>query len=388
MAKPKPRFITPHADATQIAMPLGGLGAGCICLNGQGGLQDFSIRNRPDTTALPDSHDFTLAAFALLRTVGTRPVTRLVEGPLPPGKTYDQSLQAQGYRKGGHEGLPRFRNSLFLGGYPFGRIELSDPQVPLKVSITGWNPFIPRDDIASGLPCAILEYDLRNPTRRAIDFEFSYHLSHLAVGDQGGEGGTRNAVIPGRGIYFHNTEEDKSASFGSAGLTVLGHRPRVKGTWLRGGWFDAISALWREIEAGEFQPNDGRIDAGHGGRSGGSILVRGSVRPGASVTLPVVITWYFPNGNYGADSKEIHGPTRERRAELVAERAAPKWHPERTAKKIHPIWQRAVKSSSETESSTKMIASAKVLFSDFEKYIFAPDFHFVPRYILRKSGRA
>jgi hypothetical protein len=39
--------------AVQIAMPLGGIGAGCICLNGYGGLQDFSIRNHPSTNALP-----------------------------------------------------------------------------------------------------------------------------------------------------------------------------------------------------------------------------------------------------------------------------------------------------------------------------------------------
>src|SRR4051794_21379684 len=39
--------------ATQVAMPIGGLGAGCICINGSGGLQDFSIRARPETTALP-----------------------------------------------------------------------------------------------------------------------------------------------------------------------------------------------------------------------------------------------------------------------------------------------------------------------------------------------
>src|SRR6478752_5645244 len=39
--------------ASQVAMPIGGLGAGCICINGSGGLQDFSIRTRPETTALP-----------------------------------------------------------------------------------------------------------------------------------------------------------------------------------------------------------------------------------------------------------------------------------------------------------------------------------------------
>ncbi len=32
----------------QIAMPLGGIGAGCVCLNGYGGLQDFSILHRPE----------------------------------------------------------------------------------------------------------------------------------------------------------------------------------------------------------------------------------------------------------------------------------------------------------------------------------------------------
>ena len=43
-------------DLLQIAMPLGGLGAGCVCLNGQGGLQDFAIRNKPATSAIPDAH--------------------------------------------------------------------------------------------------------------------------------------------------------------------------------------------------------------------------------------------------------------------------------------------------------------------------------------------
>src|SRR5215469_673433 len=36
--------------ATQVALPVGGIGAGCICFNGYGGLQDFSIRHQPTTT--------------------------------------------------------------------------------------------------------------------------------------------------------------------------------------------------------------------------------------------------------------------------------------------------------------------------------------------------
>src|SRR5215470_16397332 len=37
----------------QIAMPVGGIGAGSVCFNGYGGLQDFSVYNRPNTSALP-----------------------------------------------------------------------------------------------------------------------------------------------------------------------------------------------------------------------------------------------------------------------------------------------------------------------------------------------
>lgn len=117
----------------QIAMPMGGIGAGCVCLNGHGGIQDYSIRNRPATTAEPDGHAFSDAAFAVLHVKGLKAGTRLVEGPLPVGKIYDQGLQAQGYRKGGFEGFPRLKNCDFTSAYPFGEVSLSDPAIPVSV---------------------------------------------------------------------------------------------------------------------------------------------------------------------------------------------------------------------------------------------------------------
>ncbi len=106
--------------------------------------------------------------------------TRLVEGPLPTGKIYDQGLKAQGYRVAGYEGFPRFRECSFEGEYPFGHVNLSDKTLPIQVRVTGYNPFIPLDDKNSGIPCAILEYTLHNTSRRAVKYEFSYHLSDLS----------------------------------------------------------------------------------------------------------------------------------------------------------------------------------------------------------------
>ena len=305
-----PIFPFTHQEIRQTALPLGGIGAGCICLNGYGGLQDFSIRNRPATTALPDGHEHRGdAGFALLHIKGIQPVTRLIEGPLPVEKIYDQGLQAQGYRHGGYEGLPRFSRNQFQSGYPFGQVKLSNPEIPVEVQIIGWSPFIPLDEVASSLPCAILEYTLKNTSSAPVDCEFSYHLGHLAEGATTHSEGTRNEVIPGRGVFFSNTEPSGEESFGSASVTVIGQRPKIKGTWIRGGWFDAVSALWREVETGRFTANDGREGVGNHGRNGGSVLVKAALAPGEQVTIPVVIAWHFPNSNqsHGGVTSECQG---------------------------------------------------------------------------------
>ena len=279
-------------DLLQIAMPLGGIGAGCICLNGYGGLQDFSIRHAPATSADPDRHVPQDAGFALLHLPGSAQ-TRLVEGPFPPEKIYNLGLKSQGYNGGGYEGLPRFRDCAFKGEYPFGTVSLSDPDLPLEVTITGFNPFIPLDDVNSGIPCAILEYTLHNPSAEEQAYQFSYHLTHLAQKDI--QSSPRSAAISGLGVSFWNEETPFSATYGSAALGVLAGDPLIKARWFRGGWFDAISALWREVSTAQFQAND-ELPAGAGsGRNGGSILLQGNLAAGESITYPVVITWHFPN---------------------------------------------------------------------------------------------
>ena len=280
-------------DLLQIAMPLGGLGAGCVCLNGQGGLQDFAIRNKPATSAIPDAHVSHDAAFALLHIKGRRPVTKLVEGPMPPEKKYNLGTKSQGFRQGGHEGMPRFAKATFRGEYPFGHVRLTDRDIPLRVDITGYNPVIPLDTVNSGIPCAMLEYTFTNSGKSRVDFEFSYHLSHLAGGS------SRNEVIPG-GVNLYNVEPEGSEGQASATLTTVGHRPAVKAMWFRGGWFDSVSALWREASTGQFKTNKGEDAEKYNGRNGGSILLRGSLKPKEKVTFPIVITWHFPNCHYDA----------------------------------------------------------------------------------------
>ena len=52
-----------------------------------------------------------------------------------------------------------------------------------------------------------LEYTIANPTAQRIEFDFSYHLSHLAGPHDWQNLTTRNETIPGRGVVFTNTED-------------------------------------------------------------------------------------------------------------------------------------------------------------------------------------
>jgi uncharacterized protein (DUF608 family) len=298
-------LYTPHRQRvyrwdqlSQIAFPLGGIGTGSICLNGYGGLQDFSVRNHPALTAAPEGDGFADAAFAVLH-IPKKDITRLVEGPFPKSKIYAQGMKPLGILGGGHEGLPRFRNCSFRAEFPFGIVKLSDPLVGLEVEIAGFSPFIPLDDKNSSIPCAILEYTFKNRTSQPLNFEFSFHLSHLAQGAKStGHDQSWNGVIPGAGVYLYNLEEPTSIKSGSAALGVIGHEPRIKAMWFRGGWFDSLSVLWRELESGRFTPNDGSHAGTARGRNGGSILIDGRLEAGKRITYPIVITWHFPNVDY------------------------------------------------------------------------------------------
>ncbi|MEI8196788.1 MAG: GH116 family glycosyl hydrolase, partial [Phycisphaerae bacterium] len=289
---------------TQVALPMGGIGAGSISLTGHGALTDWSLHQKQIMSAATDGGPASgwgaaEAAFGVLhiKNRGGAGTTRLLEGPLPLGKIYDQGLQAQGYRKSGYEGLPRFSDCEFTGAYPFGEVRLWDKTLPVEVTIRGWSPLIPGDEKASGIPAIMLEYEFRNTSRKPVTFNFAYNVGHLAVGSKGDKE-SWNEVLrteQAAGVVFRNTEHPHHDAFGSAAFAAIGRPAKIRAMWFRGGWFDGISTLWRELAAGKFTENNGCQPGKLDGRNGGSILVEGNLKPGERLIIPIIIAWYFPN---------------------------------------------------------------------------------------------
>ena len=134
----------------RIALPLGGIGTGTVSLGGRGDLRDWEVMNRPGKGFVPV---FAGAApfFALYAQRGTEPaVCRVLEGPVDADQ-YEGSHGAPGPNLN----LPRFRNASFATAYPFGRVVLTDPDVPLDVHLKAFNPLVPTDAEASSIPLAV-----------------------------------------------------------------------------------------------------------------------------------------------------------------------------------------------------------------------------------------
>ncbi|NLE99826.1 MAG: hypothetical protein GX601_02500, partial [Anaerolineales bacterium] len=94
----------------RVAFPLGGIGAGMICLEGAGALSHVSVRNRPDVFHEP-------LMFAAVCMKGDAPVARLLEGAVPQWKVlfpWGKQLGGAGNGAGGKSfGLPRFAEAEF-----------------------------------------------------------------------------------------------------------------------------------------------------------------------------------------------------------------------------------------------------------------------------------
>ena len=157
-----PRVFTGRKLA-RISLPLGGIGTGGIGLGGRGNLLDLDIFNRPNKGVFPESGrgNFPEFAFpAIWAKAGQNAAKSLIleRRLLPP---YD--ISPEGLGSDNVPGLPRLAEATFRGAFPLARIEFKDDSFPVQISLDAFSSFQPVDADLSGLPCAVLSYEVRNP---------------------------------------------------------------------------------------------------------------------------------------------------------------------------------------------------------------------------------
>ncbi len=266
-----------------IAFPLGGIGTGTISLGGRGQLRDWEIFNRPDKGNSPDY------AFPALwvEIEGQKPVARVLESRLEPPYEGVSGLGAENV-----PGLPRFAEAVFTGAYPFARIEFRDPRVPVRVSLEAFNPLVPLDVDASGLPVAVLRFTIRNHNRQKAKVGLAFSIGN-PVGREGRQNNFREE--PGlSGLLMDNPFFAASDPLkGSFALCALG---APKGTvsylrgWKRAQWWDGALTFWDDFSA------DGTLSSGGpAAMPVGSLAVTQTIPAGGEASVTFLFAWHFPN---------------------------------------------------------------------------------------------
>jgi uncharacterized protein (DUF608 family) len=268
------------ANTDHIAFPIGGIGAGMFCLEGNGAISHFSVRNHPELYNEPP-------VFAAISVKGHPEFSRVLEGPVPDWKK--TGLRAGQGSPGTTWGLERFRSAAFISRFPFATVRLQDKAMPLTVSIKGWSPFIPADVDDSSLPAGALEYTIKNTGKTTMDFVFSYNAPAF-FGNQIDKT-DRGFILADTGSTQHPEQRGSVAFFTDDPHTV------VNPSWFRGGFWDGVTMAWKAV-------HDAAIINGQeqDGSPGASLYIPFHLKPGESKTISLRICWYVQQSNLRINS--------------------------------------------------------------------------------------
>lgn len=272
----------------RIAFPLGGMGAGMICMEGTGAISHVSVRHKPEIFNEP-------GMFAAIHIKGIENGAKILEGPVPDWKKFGRKDAGNG-SGGDTTGLPHFRNASFEAKFPFGELLISDDDIPLKVKITGWSPFIPTDEDNSSLPVTAFEYEFINTGNTTLQAIFSCNTKNFLKIDKGNN--SIREIKNGFILSEAGTEEKRLktdfAIFSDDNNTVVDH------CWFRGGWWDPMTMAWNNVKDGKLQP----VPPVQKDAPGASLYVPFTLDAGTQKTVRLFMNWYTPDselaiGNIG-----------------------------------------------------------------------------------------
>jgi len=299
----------------KVALPLGGIGTGTVSLGGRGDLRDWELMNRPGKgfKAGPggNRHPF----FAVFVDDGTKKQSSALLGPVPI-----EDYECKEGRKPDNHGLPRFSNCSFDAAYPFGTVNLSDARMPVDVKIKGFNPLIPGDADASGIPVAVLKYEITNTTDKPLTVSVCGVMENFIGAD--GETGYRDwkgDFKPSgakdnknlfkksnvQGIYMYSEGVDSLAEqWGTMALTTdSANGVSYRTSFISRSWGDALLDFWDDFGDDGVLENRKQPVTVHDPNA--ALAVKSEIPPHSTKEVTFYLTWHFPNRK--AWSNEVVG---------------------------------------------------------------------------------
>ena len=306
------RYDQDHIE--RIALPIGGIGTGTVSLGGKGDLRDWEIMNRPAKGYWGSPGGNRAPFFAIFtKTQDGDSETRGLMGPVD----YFDYESKEGRKPNSH-GIPRFRTVSFDAAYPFGQVHLSDKDMPVEVTLRVYNPFVPGDAEASGIPIAVLRYIVMNKTSQPVRVSVCGSMENF-IGADGHEyrrdwkgdmiplGAKKNRNTFRRdlgfqGIFMHSDGvEAGSEQWGTMALcTSYPGDVSYRTSLSRKGWGSDLLDYWDDFSA-DGTLSEGEFTGGDVPRA--SLAVLTEIAPHSSQEIDFFLTWHFPNRVAWADER-------------------------------------------------------------------------------------
>jgi uncharacterized protein (DUF608 family) len=342
-------------DRTRISLPVGGIGTGTVGFGGRGQLRDWELENHPSKgMAAPLTFLACQVAGA-----GTPATARVLEGAL-----FDDEVGGAQGATAPLAGLPRFAECEFEACYPFGQVLLADPAFGVRASVQAWNPLVPGDEEASGLPLAVFRVAITSVASEPLSLSVMLSAEALVGHSLRAAGAPSRPVVASRavsgpvggtlgaGLLLADELMDPAhEEWGTIAAAVLGDGAWTGPAWGFGKWNQGLLAMWRGFAATGLPPSGDYLlggptpssDPSSRGAIAGTLGARRLLEPGGRQEFTFVLGWHFPNrrswtwpgpgprGGSGAETVGNHYATGYRDAWEVISRELPRLAELRTA---------------------------------------------------------
>ncbi len=295
----------------KIAMPVGGIGTGDISIAGNGQWQDVEIMNKPGMGFYGATSPKQAPCFMVFtKAQNGEKKSKTLTGPIP----LSEYAGAQGSTAPNH-GLPRFEQASFDAAYPFATVNLEDSNMPVSAKAKVFNPFIPGDEINSGIPVAVIRYEIKNKTNAPLTVAVAGSLDNF-IGMDGskvefnsfdrslnllGANNNRNTfkqIHTLAGIYMTSDSVDKNSSaWGTIALTTpdVGNDYTIsyRTQFNTKGWGTNFTDMWDDFSDDGMFKNitfDTKLDDPRA-----ALSVEFQLAANETKTIEFLLTWNFPN---------------------------------------------------------------------------------------------
>ncbi len=286
---------------TAIQFPVGGIGTGSIQYDGLAVPRYWQIFNNM-------GHDFIPNSFFAIRTK-------------QKGKIQVRALQTK--KVGSFKAM---RSLEVVGKFPFLKYSFKD-ELPVKVTMEVFNPFVPTNMKESGIPAAFYEFTITNTSNEKVEvnlfasqqnavgfsklplvnkeksfgdnFNFSINRKPVTGNNFEFYKGNTNTIASEKGakiLYMEGNELSGDEHFGQMAMLVFDNEENTKGI---ARWNNEKELYATFEKNGKLKGSQKAENSKEGTTYSGALNTSLTLKPEETRTVKMALVWYFPNGKNG-----------------------------------------------------------------------------------------